>query len=110
MSNRIKRLYDAVEEQRARKPDESRTAKLMALGRDKMAQKLGEEAVEVVICATRGNKEELVSESVDLLYHLVVIWNELGVKPSDVWAEMDRREAVLGLAEKRPKGSVLRVV
>jgi phosphoribosyl-ATP pyrophosphohydrolase len=103
MASRIKRLYDAVQEQRARRPAESRTAKLIALGRDKMVQKLGEEAVEVVICATRGDKEQLVGESVDLLYHLVVVWNELGVKPSDIWAEMDRREATLGLAEKRPK-------
>jgi phosphoribosyl-ATP pyrophosphohydrolase len=109
MSNRIKRLYAAVEEQRARRPEQSRTAKLIALGRDKMAQKLGEEAVEVVICATRGDKEQLVGESADLLYHLVVLWNEMGVKPAEIWAEMDRREAVLGLAEKRPK-SPLRVV
>ncbi len=103
MTNRIKRLYDAVEEQRTRAPSSSKTAKLMALGVEKMAQKLGEEAVEVVICATRGDREQLIPESVDLLYHLVVLWNELGVKPSDVWAEMDRREAALGLAEKLPK-------
>jgi len=103
MSNRIKRLYEAVEEQRSRNPARSRTAKLMALGREKMAQKLGEEAVEVVICAARGDREQLIPESVDLLYHLVVLWNELGVKPSEVWAEMDRREAVLGLAGKLPK-------
>ena len=109
MSNRIKRLYEAVEEQRARGPARSKTAKLMAHGLEKMAQKLGEEAVEVVICASRGDREQLIPESVDLLYHLVVLWSELGVKPSDVWAEMDRREAALGLAGKLPK-TALKVV
>ena len=103
MASRIKRLYEAVEAERVRDPTRSRTARLIALGREKMAQKLGEEAVEVVICATRGDREQLIPESVDLLYHLVVLWSELGVKPADVWAEMDRREAALGLAGKLPK-------
>jgi phosphoribosyl-ATP pyrophosphohydrolase len=109
MSSRIKRLYEAVEEERSRSPARSKTARLMSLGRDKMAQKLGEEAVEVVICATRGDREQMIPESVDLLYHLVVLWAELGVKPADIWAEMDRREEALGLAEKLPK-TMLRVV
>jgi phosphoribosyl-ATP pyrophosphohydrolase len=109
MSSRIKRLYEAVEEERSRNPARSKTARLMSLGRDKMAQKLGEEAVEVVICATRGDREQMIPESVDLLYHLVVLWAELGVKPADIWAEMDRREEALGLAEKLPK-TMLRVV
>jgi phosphoribosyl-ATP pyrophosphohydrolase len=109
MSSRIKRLYEAVEGERSRSPARSKTARLMSLGRDKMAQKLGEEAVEVVICATRGDREQLIPESVDLLYHLVVLWAELGVKPADIWAEMDRREEALGLAEKLPK-TMLQVV
>ena len=105
MSNRIKRLYAAVEEQRARRPEQSRTARLIALGRDKMAQKLGEEAVEVVICATRGDKEQLVGESADLLYHLLTLWASLGVKPKTVWAELARREGLSGIAEKASRKS-----
>jgi len=62
-----------------------------------------EEATEVAIEAVRGERRCLKSESADLLYHLVVIWNAMGIKPSDVWGEMKRRERLLGIAEKLPK-------
>jgi phosphoribosyl-ATP pyrophosphohydrolase len=78
----------------------SKTAKLIARGRSKMAQKLGEEAVEVVIAAVAEDRHAVVLESADLLYHLVVLWHEVGVAPEDVWQEMARRERVKGLAEK----------
>ena len=68
-----------------------------------MAQKLGEEATEVVIEAVRGERSAVINESVDLLYNLVVVWSELGITASDVWAEMDRRQALLRMAEKLPK-------
>jgi phosphoribosyl-ATP pyrophosphohydrolase len=68
-----------------------------------MAQKLAEEATEVVIEAVRGERSAVVNESVDLLYNLVVLWSELGVSASEIWAEMDRRQALLGIAEKLPK-------
>ena len=68
-----------------------------------MAQKLAEEATEVVIDAVRGQRLSVIHESVDLLYNLVVLWSELGITASEVWAEMDRRQALLGMAEKLPK-------
>jgi phosphoribosyl-ATP pyrophosphohydrolase len=68
-----------------------------------MAKKLAEEAIEVVIDAVNGNTEAVVRESADLLYNLTVLWASAGVKPEDVWREMERREDMLGIAEKLPK-------
>ena len=84
----------------------SRTAKLLRSGRSKMAKKLAEEAIEVVIDAVNGNTEAVVRESADLLYNLTVLWAAAGVKPEDVWREMERREEMLGIAEKLPKAAV----
>ena len=70
-----------------------------------MAQKVAEEATEVVIEAVRGRRTAVVKESVDLIYNLAVLWSELGIAASEVWAEMDRRQALLGMAEKLPKDS-----
>jgi phosphoribosyl-ATP pyrophosphohydrolase len=75
-------------------------------GRAKMAKKLAEEAVEVVIDAMHGQPEAVVRESADLLYNLVVLWVHAGVHPDDVWAEMRRRELMFGIAEKVPKDMV----
>jgi phosphoribosyl-ATP pyrophosphohydrolase len=99
----IERLHQAVLSRRGAAPSSSRTAKLLAAGRAKMAQKLGEEAVEVAIDAMRDDRGAVVAESADVLYHLVVLWAEMGIAPDDVWEEMARREAVLGIAEKLPK-------
>jgi phosphoribosyl-ATP pyrophosphohydrolase len=68
-----------------------------------MAQKLAEEATEVVIVAIRGERSAGINESADLIYNLVVLWSELGITAPEVWAEMDRRQALLGMAEKLPK-------
>jgi phosphoribosyl-ATP pyrophosphohydrolase len=68
-----------------------------------MAKKLAEEAVEVVIDAMNGDREAVVKESADLIYNLVVLWVSSGIRPEDVWKEMDRRERLLGIAEKVPK-------
>ena len=68
-----------------------------------MAQKLAEEATEVVIEAVRGERSGVINESVDLIYNLVVLWSELGITASEVWAEMERRQALLGMAEKLSK-------
>jgi phosphoribosyl-ATP pyrophosphohydrolase len=68
-----------------------------------MAKKLAEEAVEVVIDAMHGDREAVVKESADLIYNLVVLWIASGIKPEDVWKEMDRRERLFGIAEKVPK-------
>ncbi|TXH35914.1 MAG: phosphoribosyl-ATP diphosphatase [Rhodospirillaceae bacterium] len=79
---------------------DTKTAKLLRKGHLKVAQKVGEEAVEVVIAAIGEDRQAVICESADLLYHLVVLWNETGVTPDDVWDEMRRREKARGLAEK----------
>jgi phosphoribosyl-ATP pyrophosphohydrolase len=71
-----------------------------------MAKKLAEEAIEVVIDAVNGNSDAVVRESADLLYNLTVLWASAGVRPDDVWREMERREHLLGIAEKLPKSAV----
>ena len=81
-------------------PDESYTAKLIARGRETCAQKLGEEATEAVISAVTGNRAELVKESADLLYHLLVVLRAANVPLSEIMAELDSRTAQSGLAEK----------
>ena len=106
MSDSIERLYAAVVAARTADPGSSRTARLLRSSRAKMAKKLAEEAVEVVIDAMSGHTEAVVKESADLLYNLVVLWVAAGVRPKDVWAEMDRRERLFGIAEKVPKTEV----
>jgi phosphoribosyl-ATP pyrophosphohydrolase len=103
MSDSVARLYQAVLAASGADPATSRTAKLLSAGRGKVAKKLAEEAAEVVIDAMAGQPEQVVRESADLLYHLVVLWAHAGVKPDDVWAEMRRRELMFGIAEKLPK-------
>lgn len=101
--DRLQRLASAIAEVREGVRDSPRTLKLLASGPKKMAQKVVEEAAEVAIEGAIGNREAVVHESVDLLYNLSALWSALGVRPEAVWAEMDRREALLGLAEKLPK-------
>jgi phosphoribosyl-ATP pyrophosphohydrolase len=81
-------------------PENSWTAKLLAQGRDKVAEKLGEEAIETVIEAVKGNKEGLTSEAADLLFHLLVVLYANEVSISDVMAELERRQSRSGIAEK----------
>ena len=71
-----------------------------------MAKKLAEEAIEVVIDAVNGKTDAVIRESADLLYNLTVLWAAAGVRPEDVWREMERREHLLGIAEKMPKSPV----
>ncbi|AHI26403.1 phosphoribosyl-ATP diphosphatase [Komagataeibacter swingsii] len=96
----LDRLFDVVESRRGTDPSVSHSARLLARGRRKIAQKFGEEAVECLIEAVAGNRGELVSESADVLYHLIVMWVDAGVKPAEVWAELLRREGTSGVAEK----------
>ena len=81
-------------------PENSWTAKLLAQGRDKVAEKLGEEAIETVIEAVKGSKEGLTSEAADLLFHLLVVLYANEVNISDVMAELERRQSRSGIAEK----------
>ena|SRR5689334_13950653 len=105
MSDSLERLYQAVLAARDLDPAISRTARLFQRGPAKMAKKLAEEAIEVVIDAVNGKTDAVVRESADLLYNLTVLWAAAGVKPDDVWREMARREVLLGIAEKLPKSA-----
>ena len=103
MSDSLERLYRAVVAAKDLDPATSRTARLFQRGPAKMAKKLAEEAIEVVIDAVNGKADAVVRESADLLYNLSVLWVAAGVRPQQVWDEMDRRERTQGIAEKLPK-------
>jgi phosphoribosyl-ATP pyrophosphohydrolase len=103
MSDSLDRLYQAVIAAKDLDPSVSRTARLYQQGPEKMAKKLAEEAIEVVIDAINRKPDAVIRESADLLYNLTVLWAAAGVRPEQVWAEMSRREDMLGIAEKLPK-------
>jgi phosphoribosyl-ATP pyrophosphohydrolase len=100
-SAELERLYRSLCE--ATETVNPRTFRLLQSGNRKIAQKLIEEAGEVAIEAVRHRTKSTVRESADLLYHLVVLWRRAGVKPADVWLEMQSRAERFGLAEKLPK-------
>lgn len=87
-------------------PDSSWTAKLLSRGPEKCAQKFGEEAVEAIVEAVKGDRDGLIGEAADTIYHLLVMCAARDVTLADIEAELSRREAQSGLAEKaaRPKG------
>jgi phosphoribosyl-ATP pyrophosphohydrolase len=101
----LERLHAVVQGRVGADPSVSHSARLLSRGLGKVAQKFGEEAVECLIEAVAGNREAVVAESADVLYHLIVLWVASGVAPGDVWAELVRREGISGIAEKasRPK-------
>ena len=96
----LKRLEQTIAERRGASPDTSYVAKLNSKGIGKIAQKLGEEATEAVIAALSGSREDLVGESADVLFHLLVLLGAKDIPLADVLAELDRREGVSGLDEK----------
>src|SRR5690242_19830056 len=102
----LDRLWQVIQSRRGADPQTSYTARLFSRGRAKIAQKLGEEAVEAVIEGVSNNPAALVGESADLLYHLLVLWAAAGVSPADVAAELSRREGTSGLAEKRARSNL----
>lgn len=100
----LDRLYRVIESRRGADPSVSHTARLFAKGTEKIAQKLGEEAVETVIAAIQGERGRLVSESADLVYHLLVVLAIAGVSFGDVLAELEGRTGRSGIAEKASRG------
>lgn len=105
MGGTLEKLEAMIRSRRAADPAASYVAKLFARGRAKIAQKVGEEAVETVIAALSGDRDAVTAESADLLFHLTVLLAELDIPLADVLAELERREGTSGLAEKaaRPK-------
>ena len=99
-------IYAVIENRRDADPEHSHTAKLFRRGVPKIAQKLGEEAVETLIEAVRGQRQELADESADLLYHLLVLWAACGLKPEQVWQALaERRGASDAVEEARQNNS-----
>ena len=103
----LDRLWAVIESRRNADPAVSHSARLLSRGTAKVAQKFGEEAVECLIEAVSGNRDALVAESADVLYHLIVMWVNAGVRTEEVWAELQRREGVSGVAEKASRARAL---
>ncbi|MBC7953574.1 MAG: phosphoribosyl-ATP diphosphatase [Rhodospirillaceae bacterium] len=103
MTHAIDSLFQVIAARQGADPETSYTAKLFAKGRKKIAQKVGEEAVETALAAMVEGPEGVTSESADLLYHLLVLWAECGVKPDDVWAELNKRAGISGIDEKNSR-------
>jgi phosphoribosyl-ATP pyrophosphohydrolase len=106
-SDVLDRIFAVIESRRQGNPDTSHTARLFHKGTRKIAQKVGEEAVEVVIEAIRRRRDRLIEESADLMYHLMVMWADAKLTPADVWAELSRREGISGLAREAAREQTL---
>ncbi len=102
----LDRLFEVVTERRDADPNISHSARLLSRGTAKVAQKFGEEAVECLIEAVRGNSAALIGESADVLYHLIVLWVDAGLRPGEVWSELQRRQGTSGIAEKASRSAV----
>ncbi|HPD91678.1 MAG: phosphoribosyl-ATP diphosphatase [Rhodobacter sp.] len=101
----IARLAATVESRKGADPETSWTAKLFAKGPEKCAEKFGEEAIEAVIEAVRGDRARLTAEAADVVFHLLVMCAARGVTLADIEAELTRREGTSGLAEKAARGA-----
>ena len=100
----IERLAATIADRRGADPDTSWTAKLLAAGPEKCAEKFGEEAIEAIIEAVKGDRSRLTAEAADVIYHLLVMLAARDVTLADVLAELDRREGQSGIAEKAGRG------
>lgn len=100
MTNIIEQLETVIRQRRDAKPEESYVASLRSKGRGKMAEKLGEEAVEAVIAAVQDDQAAMTAEAADLLFHLMVLLADMDLSIDDVLAELSRREGLSGLVEK----------
>jgi phosphoribosyl-ATP pyrophosphohydrolase len=96
----LERLYATIASRKTADPGSSYTAKLLHQGRSVIAKKMGEEAVETAIAAVGNDSDAVVSESADLIYHLLVLWADCGIEPDEVWQKLAAREGTSGLAEK----------
>ena len=93
-------LYAIIEARRTGDPATSYVARSFARGRAKLAQKVGEEAVETVIAAVAADREALIGESADLLFHLLMLWADAGIAPAEVLQALEDRRGTSGLDEK----------
>jgi len=100
MTHPLDRLFDTIASRKGADTGKSYTAQLLAAGTERCAKKFGEEAVEAVIAAAAGKKNEIITESADVLYHLMVLWAAAGVNPAEVYDTLAAREGRSGLEEK----------
>ena len=97
----LERLYKTIVDRKGGDPEKSHVAKLSSRGTGKIAQKVGEEAVETAIAAVEKNRAETILESADLLFHLMILWADAGIKPAEVLEELEKREGVSGFDLKK---------
>ena len=100
----IDRLFQTIKSRKDADPASSYTAKLFGQGKLKIAKKLGEEGVETALAAVGQDKESLIAESADLLYHLLVLWAACGVTPEEAYKALDARTHRSGIDEKKSRG------
>lgn len=98
-------LYDVIASRKGGEADQSYTAKLYAGGRAGIVRKFGEEALEVCVASLAEGRRRVIAESGDLLYHLLVLWAEQGIRPAEVWDELAGRFGVSGIEEKQARGA-----
>jgi phosphoribosyl-ATP pyrophosphohydrolase len=103
----LDRLWATVLSRKNADPEVSHSARLLSRGTAKVAQKFGEEAVECLIEAVGGHRTALIGESADVLYHLLILWVDAGLRPEQIWAELTRREGMSGIAEKAARKPAL---
>ena len=101
----LDRLWATVLARKNADPAVSHSARLLSRGTAKIAQKFGEEAVECLIEAVGGHRMALVAESADVLYHLLVLWVDAGLRPEQIWVELANREGISGIAEKASRST-----
>jgi phosphoribosyl-ATP pyrophosphohydrolase len=97
-------LYGVIESRKGSDPQTSYTAKKFAKGTDHIAKKIGEEATEVAIAAARRERGEILSESADLLFHLLILWADQNIRPEEALDVLRARRGVSGLDEKKARG------
>jgi phosphoribosyl-ATP pyrophosphohydrolase len=102
--NALQRLAATIAARKGADPESSWTAKLLAKGPEKCAEKFGEEAIEAIIEAVKGDRAKLTAEAADVIYHLLVMLAARDVTLEDVLAELERREGQSGIAEKASRG------
>ena len=99
----VEELYGVIEKRKGGDPESSYVARTFSRGREHVAKKVGEEGVEVALAGAIGDKKGIVSESADLLFHLLILWSDTGVAPSEVFDELSKRRGVSGLAREARK-------
>ena len=104
----LKKLTEVIASRKGGDVKKSYVSQLFSKGRKKIAQKVGEEAVELVIAAADNDKEEAISESADLLFHVMVLWSDMGIKPEDVYGAAAARAGLWGIDERNARGAAYR--